>query len=272
MTQTLTDVSPPSRIVQLTKKPLRTILYLATSITVWFTYVRVADVPAFLLPSPEFVFFSLNSLHSTGQLWGNLFYTLNHILLGFISGVILGVSIGYLLNQFPLLQKAATPYIVILQAAPKIAIAPLLVLWFGLGPASQLTLIFILTFFPMMVAMQLGLNSVPNELRTLGDLFSMGRVRYFRTIQLPAALPDLFSGAKVAIIDAMTGAFLAEYISAQQGLGFLMVLGNQSFNAPMLIAAILVTVAVGLIGFALVSSAERKLLGWQSAVAGRNNK
>lgn len=272
MTTDLMEPSPASNARRVAAKPLQTLLYLVGAVALWFAYVRLANVPSFLLPSPEFVLFSLNSLHTTGQLWGNLFYTLNHIVLGFFSGVVLGLSIGYVLNQSPLLQKAATPYIVILQAAPKIAIAPLLVLWFGLGPASQLTLIFILTFFPMMVAMQLGLNSVPSEMRTLGDLFSMGRVRYFRTIQLPAALPDLFSGAKVAIIDAMTGAFLAEYISAQKGLGFLMVLGNQSFNAPMLIAAILVTVAVGLIGFALVSSAERKLLGWQSAVAGRNNK
>lgn len=246
--------------------------YLVVAIGGWYAYVHIAKVPAFLLPSPETVGTALLTMQSNGQLWGNVFYTLNHILLGFFSGVVIGVSIGYSLLRWPTLQRAASPYIVILQAAPKIAIAPLLVLWFGLGPASQLSLIFILTFFPMMVAMQLGIRSIPPELRTLGDLLGMSQWRYFWVVQFPGSMPDLLSGAKVAVIDAMTGAFLAEYISSQQGLGYLMVLGNQSFNSPMLIAAIFVTVTVGLLGFAIVSGIEQRLLRWRPATERTNNK
>ena len=85
------------------------------------------------------------------------------------------------------------------------------------------------------------------------------------TVQLPGAMPDLISGAKIAIVDAMTGAFLAEFISAQQGLGFLMVLGNSSYDTPMLFAAVILTVLLGLLGFGAVSLAERRLLRWRSS-------
>lgn len=259
-------------LMPLLRRAARFVAYLAVTLAVWFAYVRLKDVPSFLLPSPETVGSALIAMHQSGQLWGNLFYTLNHIFLGFFSGIVIGISIGYATWRWPILQRIASPYIVFLQAAPKIAIAPLLVLWFGLGPASQLSLIFILTFFPMMVAMQLGIRSIPPELRTLGDLLGMGRWRYFWVVQFPGSLPDLLSGAKVAIIDAMTGAFLAEYISSQKGLGFLMVLGNQSFNTPMLVAAIIITVTVGLLGFAAVSAFEKRLLRWRPAAERATNK
>ncbi|MHB8185715.1 MAG: ABC transporter permease [Dermatophilaceae bacterium] len=243
---------------------LYSLLYLIVIVGGWWIYVHVAKVPPFLLPSPDAVGQSLLTMATNGQLWGNLGYTLRNILIGFVGGVVIGMALGYLLWASRWAREIAAPYVVILQAAPKIAIAPLLVLWFGLGLTSQLILILALTFFPMMVAMNLGLASISNDVKTLGDLLGMSRARYFRVVQLPGSLPSLFSGAKVAIIDAMTGAFLAEYISAQHGLGFLMVLGNSTYNIPMLLAAVIVTVAVGLAGFGLITLAEGRLLRWRT--------
>ncbi|TAM70065.1 MAG: ABC transporter permease [Microbacteriaceae bacterium] len=243
---------------------LTTLAYLVVIIGAWALYVHLGRVPSFLLPSPEAVLNSLVQMATDGQLWGNLGYTVRNILLGFVSGIVIGVALGYLLWLSRWAREIAAPYIVILQAAPKIAIAPLLVLWFGLGLESQLALILMLTFFPIMVATQLGLASIPSDVRTLARLLDMGRWRYFVTVQVPGAMPDLISGAKIAIVDAMTGAFLAEFISAQQGLGFLMVLGNSSYNTPMLFAAVILTVVLGLLGFGLVSLAERRLLRWRS--------
>ncbi|WP_223690515.1 ABC transporter permease [Leifsonia poae] len=247
------------------RQVLTTLIYLVVIIGTWALYVHLANVPSYLLPSPESVAKSLGEMATNGQLWGNLGYTIRNILLGFVSGILIGVALGYLLWASRWASEIAAPYIVILQSAPKIAIAPLLVLWFGLGLESQLALILMLTFFPMMVAMQLGLSSISPDVRTLAQLLAMGKWRYFRTVQIPGAMPDLLSGAKIAIVDAMTGAFLAEFISAQQGLGFLMVLGNSSYNTPMLFAAVILTVAVGLLGFGAVSLAERRLLKWRSA-------
>lgn len=243
---------------------LTTLAYLVVIIGAWALYVQIAHVPSFLLPAPAAVWNAFVEMAANGQLWGNLAYTVRNILLGFVSGIVIGVALGYVLWRSRWAREIAAPYIIILQAAPKIAIAPLLVLWFGLGLASQLALILMLTFFPMMVATQLGLSSISADVQTLARLLEMGRWRYFVTVQIPGAMPDLISGAKIAIIDAMTGAFLAEFISAQAGLGFLMVLGNSSYNTPMLFAAVIITVLLGLLGFGAVTLAERRLLRWRS--------
>ena len=243
---------------------LTTLIYAVVIVGAWALYVHLAQVPPYLLPSPESVAKSLGEMATNGQLWGNLGYTIRNILIGFISGIVIGITLGYLLWSSRWAREIAAPYIVILQSAPKIAIAPLLVLWFGLGLESQLALILMLTFFPMMVATQLGFSSISSDVRILAQLLVMSKWRYFTTVQLPGAMPEILAGAKIAIVDAMTGAFLAEFISAQQGLGFLMVLGNSSYNTPMLFAAVILTVAVGLLGFGAVSLAERRLLTWRS--------
>lgn len=237
--------------------------YLGTLIAIWHFYVKENEVPQFLLPSPELVLGAFSNLNASGALFDNLRYTAGHIVLGFIGGIVIGIPLGYLLWKSRTASQIFRPYIVLIQAAPKIAIAPLLILWFGLGTISQLTLIFALTFFPMMIAMILGLSSVPSELTTLGKLLSMKRWRLFYKIRFPSSLPELFSGAKIAVIDAMTGAFLAEYISGDKGLGFLMVFGSSTFDSPTLFAAVILTVLVGLIGFGAIVIAERALMPWR---------
>lgn len=240
------------------------LLYFSVVVAIWWLYVQIFRVPVYLLPAPPAVVDALGRLASSGELWIHLGYTIRNILLGFIGGVVLGSALGYALWRNRLAREIAAPYVVILQSAPKIAVAPLLVLWFGLGIESQLVLILLLSFFPMMVAAQLGLSTADPHFAELSELLGIRGWRRLATIQLPAALPSLFSGAKIAIIDAMTGAFLAEYISAQEGLGYLMVLGNSSYNIPLLIAAVLITVATGLLGYGLISLAESRITRWRN--------
>lgn len=239
--------------------------YVAVIVAIWWVYVTVADVPPYLLPSPGAVAAAIGDLAASGELWVHLGYTVRNIVLGFVGGVVIGCALGYLLWRSRWVRDIANPYIVVLQAAPKIAIAPLLVLWFGLGLESQLVLILTLTFFPMMIAMQLGLSSTPPAFGDLGRVLGFGRARHLFQLQLPNATPELFAGAKIAIVDAMTGAFLAEFISAQEGLGYLMVLGNTSYNSSLLIAAVIVTIATGLAGFGIISLAERRILRWRAS-------
>lgn len=257
--------APRRRVGALSLRPLaRAAAYVVVIIVIWWAYVTIAQVPVYLLPSPGTVATALGELIASGELWVHLGYTVRNIILGFVGGVVIGCVLGYVLWRSRWARDIANPYIVILQAAPKIAIAPLLVLWFGLGLESQLLLILTLTFFPMMIAMQLGLSSTPPALWDLGRVLGFGRARYLFQFQLPHAMPELFAGAKIAIVDAMTGAFLAEFISAQEGLGYLMVLGNTSYNSSLLIAAVIVTIVTGLAGFGAISLAERRILRWRS--------
>jgi NitT/TauT family transport system permease protein len=237
-------------------------LYVAVFIYLWNFYVRVNEVPQFLLPAPDSVLSALAQLKDSGELFGNLSYTVSHIFMGFIGGILIGVPLGYLIWKSEIISQIFRPYIVLVQAAPKIAIAPLLVLWFGLGATSQLILIFALTFFPMMTAMILGLSTVPRDLDEMGKLLAMGNWRFYVQMQLPFSLPALFSGAKIAIVDSMTGAFLAEYIAGNRGLGYLMNYGSSTFNSSILFASVICTVLVGLIGFGVVALTERALVPW----------
>ena len=241
----------------------RVVAYVAVALLLWEAYVMIAQVPIYMLPSPRIVLAELGRMAVDGMLWSNLAYTLRNIVFGFVSGVLIGIALGYLLHSSRWVQRILTPYIVVLQAAPKIAIAPLLVLWFGLGLSSQLTLIVLLAFFPMMMSMLLGMNSISDDVHALARLLNLDTWQRFAMIQLPGAMPSLAAGAKLAIVDSMTGAFLAEYISAQQGLGFIMLYGNTTYTTPMLMAAVVVTVIVGLSGYALIGLLERRLLRWR---------
>lgn len=240
-----------------------TLLYVVVALLAWEAYVRIANVPVYMLPSPVAVLQELGRIISNGVLWPNLLYTIRNILFGFFSGIVIGIGLGWILYSSTWVRRILSPYIVVLQAAPKIAIAPLLVLWFGLGLPSQLTLIVLLAFFPMMMAMLLGLYSISDDVHSLGKLLNLSGSQYFRMIQIPGAMPSLLAGAKIAVVDSMTGAFLAEYISAQRGLGYLMVLGNTTYNTPLLMAAVLLTVIVGLSGYALLATLESRLLRWR---------
>ncbi|WP_440902063.1 ABC transporter permease [Actinosynnema sp.] len=238
-------------------------LYLAVVVGAWHLYVTLADVPQYLLPAPGAVAESLAGLASSGELWPHLGYTVRNIVIGLVSGILIGCALGWVLASSPRARMLLAPYVVLFQAAPKIAVAPLLVLWFGLGLGSQLTLVVMLAFFPMMIAMTLGLGEVTDDMRALGRVLAMDRGRFLLRVQLPAALPALFAGARIAVIDAMTGAFLAEYLSAKQGLGYLMVMGKSTYDTPQLLAAVLLTVVVGLTGFGLVGLVERIALPWR---------
>jgi NitT/TauT family transport system permease protein len=257
-------VGTPARTARRSLRRLASVVvYVVVIVAVWSWYVRSADVPPYLLPPPGKVWSALQNMVETGQLWPNLFHTLRNIVVGLVLGGGIGMALGYVLWRFRLVRDLFAPYVVLLQAAPKIAFAPLFVLWFGIGPSTELVLVVLLAFFPMMVAMDLGLRSVSPDLGVLARLLDLSAWDFFRVVQIRAATPALMAGAKIAVIDAMTGAFLAEYITAQEGLGYLMVLGNTSYNTPLLVAAIVVTVLVGLAGFGAVWLVERQLLRWR---------
>jgi NitT/TauT family transport system permease protein len=242
---------------------LATAGYVVVIIGIWAWYVRAAHIPAFLLPTPSAVWNETTALASSGQLWGNLAYTVRNIVIGFTSGIVIGVLLGYLLWASRWTREILAPYIVLFQALPKIALAPALVLWFGLGLPSQLSLILMLSFFPIMVSTSLALCDIPGDLEALARLLGKGRWAYFRDVQFPGSLPSLFAGLKISIVDAMTGAFLAEYIAAQRGLGYLMVVGTSTYNSAELVAAVIITIVIGLLGFLAITGTERLVIRWQ---------
>lgn len=234
--------------------------YVVAIVVVWELYVRLGHVRSFLLPSPAATGDELRSLSSNGSLWSNGAYTLENLAFGLLIGGAIGIALGAVLGTVRAVRDALTPLLVTFQAAPKIVLAPLFVIWFGLGRSSQLVLITSLAFFPIMLATQLGFSEVGKEFDQLGDLLALSRLRRIRLIHLPAALPQIFSGFRVASIDALTGAILAEFITSDRGLGYLIVSGSATYNSAQLVAGVVATIVLGLLVYFAVVLAEHRLL------------
>jgi NitT/TauT family transport system permease protein len=224
----------------------------------WQLYVTLGDVPEFLLPAPDRVGRAIASLAADGGLLRHLGFTLGNIVAGFVLGAVLGLAAGVALAAWPRAERWLEGPILILQTAPKIALAPLFVIWFGLGVASKIALIVSLVAFPVLVGTLVGLRSLDPRLRDLAGILDLTRWQRLRRIELPAALPDIF-----AAVQAVVGAILGEWMSGSLGLGHLMTYASATYRTPLLFAAIALTVLLGLLVHLALEAAERRLLSWR---------
>lgn len=252
-----------------TRTGLHYFMTVAALLIVWQAYVTLFHITDYILPGPYLVWQAFEQLAATGQLWPNLFQTLLEIVSGYAIGTLGGFGLGVLLARSKALAAFLSDLLLFVQTAPKIALAPLFVLWFGLGFASKLVLVVSLVFFPVLVATMLGLRSVPEEYRQLGRLLRLDPSRALLRLELPLALPDIFGGLKIGLVQAVIGAIVAEWMAGNRGLGYLMSLGDTTFQTGILLAAIVLTVIVGVAFNGLIDWTEGRVLYWhQSQRAG----
>ncbi len=244
------------------------LLLLASLIGGWELVARAGGIENYLLPAPSEVARSL--VEDRDLLLPDAWVTAQEVLLGFGLAVAIGVLLAILLHLSPLLRRTVYPLVVASQAVPVIVIAPILVIWFGFGIAPKLIVIALICFFPIVVNMLDGLRSVDPEqakmLRTLGG----SRVALFRRLELPSALPQLFSGAKIAAAVAVIGAVFGELVGSDAGLGHAIQVGTAQLLTARVFAAVLILSAMAMLLFALVAALERWAVPWASdARAGR---
>lgn len=232
-------------------------------ITAWWGYVRIFQIPRFVLPPPSEVGSAFIALFRDGTIWPHLVHTLGIILAGFAIGSALGFVLGFILAKNPRVERVLGPYIFFFQTAPKIALAPLFILWFGLGLTSQIVLAVSLVFFPVMAGTILGLRSVPANFGFLADILHLTRRDRLFLIELPSAVPEIFAGLKVGAVQATIGAILAEWLSGAKGLGYLMVFAGTTYKTPMLFAMVLITSLLGILIYQSISGLEKWLLSWR---------
>ncbi|HHY47763.1 MAG TPA: ABC transporter permease [Firmicutes bacterium] len=271
----------PSRAVQLEAQPpgpalngnrrtlegILTILLFILAIGGWKAYVVFKGVPEYLLPPPERVLDSLVELIVSGEVFKHLFVTLSEVIVGFVIGSIGGILAGYLLGRWRLVEEIFSPYILFAQTAPKIALIPLFVIWFGLGLTSKVVLIVSMTFFPVMVNTILGLRSIDTNVRNLLRILKATAWQRFISVELFASLPLIFAGLRLGMVQAVIGAIVAEWVSGKTGLGYLLVLGNMTYNSGLLIAAILLTTLLGIVTYMAVMAVENRVLYWHESKA-----
>lgn len=252
-----------------TRKLVVTILEYAVSIGVfvlaWFIYVTVKDVPLYILPSPAEVWKSLVEMFEDGTVYPHLWATTYEVIIGFIVGGILGMGMGYLFVKIDVLRTALMPYLIFFQTAPKIALVPLFVVWFGIGIISKIILIITMVLFPVLSGMMLGLDSIPKEAKDLMKVLKASKWQIFTKIEMQYSLPALFSSFKIGIIQAVIGAIVAEWMSGKVGLGYILTYSSSTYDTPALLAGIIVTIILGIVTYEIVNLFENKVLYWHES-------
>lgn len=229
----------------------------------WDGLVRWQEYPAFILPSPFVVWQKFLTLAGEGLLVRHATVTVTEIALGLLLGVGIACCLGYLLGKNRWVEQLVAPYIVASQSVPVVAVAPLLVIWFGSGLTSKVLVCALITFFPMLVNTIVGIRNVDRDLYDLMRSLRASRWQLFRLLELPAALPVLLSGLKLSVILAVVGAVVGEFVGADVGLGFLINLARGVLDTPMMFVAIFCLVIIAQILYLLVALLERRYLQWQ---------
>lgn len=238
---------------------------LGTLLAGWWIATGPMALPTYLLPSPSKTWNALVTIALNGELWIHLAFTLQNIILGLFLGCVAGVLIAYVMTRFPKLAIWLDGPLVILQTAPKIALAPLFVVWFGFGILSKIVLIFSLVFFPVFVGAVAGFRSLDPKMKDLSRLLGLSDLQRFRQIELPSAMPEVFVGLKIGAVQALVGAVLAEWMAGKVGIGYLMTFAAATYKTPLLFAAVLVTVLLGLLLHVVLTVLENRLLAWKGA-------
>ena len=243
---------------------LRTIgeyaLSVGVFIAIWWIYVAVKHVPAYILPSPPKVWNSLEKMFVKGTVYPHLWTTTYEVILGFVIGAFLGIVLGYIFIKVDALKTMLMPYLIFLQTAPKIALVPLFVIWFGIGLVSKVVLIISMVLFPVLSGMMLGLESIPPDVRNLMKILKASKWQIFSQVEMQYSLPALFASMKVGIVQAVIGAIVAEWMSGKQGLGYILTYASSTYDTPMLLAGIIVTIILGIATYQVISVLEDKFL------------
>ena len=255
--------SVQARLIGLSRRMLPALALLVALLAIWQWYASQPDIDPQLLPTPLAVWAAL--VAQRDLLWHHTLVTLSETAVGFFWAFVTGVVAAVAIDFAPWLRRALYPLLVASQTIPIITLAPLLVLWFGFGLVSKSIVVTLICFFAITVALADGLRSTDPELVRLYRTFGAGRWRIFWSVRLPGALPQLFTGIRIAITYSVVGAIFGEYVGASAGLGWYMEVKQHSFATTGVMAAIAVTAALSIALFLLTAVIERVALPWYYA-------
>lgn len=217
-------------------------------------------LPAFLMPPLSDVLSEGVRMYFSERLIFHTAVTAAETVAGFVIGSLLGMAVGYLLGMSPRAEFLLSPYILALQIAPKVAFAPLFVVWFGYTVYPKVLVAILIVFFPVMVNVLGAIRTVDPDLINLARTFKATRWQIFRTIQFPSAMPPLFSGLRIASTLAVIGVIVGELVGGNMGLGYLLVFGEGSGNTAMVFVTIIMLTLIGIAAYGAVVLAERRVL------------
>ena len=227
---------------------------------VWEAAARLLKLPRYVLPPPSAIWSDFSARYPT--MLSAAATTASEVVMGFAIAVVISIPLAVLISYSRPVERLALPLIVALQIIPKIAIAPLFIIWFGFGLAPKLLLVFLLCFFPIVVSATTGLKSVPSDILDLARSTGASEFLVFRKIRLPHALPSIFTGLKVAATLATTAAIVAEFVASDRGLGYMLLQFNGNLETGMVFATVLILSFIGVALYFTVELVERRAVSW----------
>jgi NitT/TauT family transport system permease protein len=236
------------------------ILVGASILLLWEVLVRTFSVPIYILPAPSRIASTI--VGSFDLLAVNAAVTLQEIIIGFGLSICIGIPLAMAIVYSRLVEQVAFPLMVSLQTIPKVALAPIIIMWLGYGLLPKVLVAFLISFFPIVISAVVGLRSTPRELIHLVRSMGADEWTIFTKIRLPKALPSIFGGLRIGIGQAVIGATVGEFIAAEGGLGYLQLVAQSRFEIPLLFASVVVLSLVGVALFHLVGIVERLTIPW----------
>lgn len=235
-------------------------LVIVGAFVLWESVVAVFDIPVFVLPGPRAVWTAF--LRWQDAIWFNSAQTLYTTLVGFGLAVAGGMGLGLTIGYSVLVYRALYPLLVAFNSVPKVALVPVLVIWFGIGTIPAILTAFLISFFPIVVNVATGLATLEPELQDVLRSLGASKREIFLKVGIPRSLPYFFASLKVAVTLAFVGAVIAETVAANRGIGYLMLSASSRFDVPLVFAGLVVVAAMGVVLFIVFAVIEKQLTGW----------
>lgn len=237
-----------------------TVLAFALVLIVWEVAVRALDVPSYLMPPPSTIAVALTE--HWPRVLSEAVITVKEILAGFLLAAAISVPLALFIASSRRVEQSTYPVIVFLQIVPKIAVAPLFIIWFGFGFLPKVLLVFLLSFFPILASSIAGFKALDPDVTDLARSTGASPLKMFLKVKLPQALPHIFTGMKVGAALSATAAVVAEFVASDSGLGYLLLEYNANLETPLVFGSIIVLSLLGLLVYYLVELIERVAIPW----------
>jgi len=235
----------------------------AVLIIVWKTYLGLFDIPDYILPEPMAVLNTLIFAYTDGFIWPHLLFTLRTTAIGYVMGCGIGFTLGLFIAEFKTVEKFLYPYVVLLQSMPKIALAPLLIVWFGFGVESKVAMVVLICFFPIFVNTMVGIRQADPDLIDVMRVCSASRMRILFHVKLPSAGGTIFAGLQISVVLGLIGAIVAEFVAARKGLGTVLQMAQNDLDMALMLSVVFSLAILGLIGNLTVRFFHRKIIFWE---------
>ena len=256
----------PALIRRLARYPelVLTPMFVAGLLVVWQLGARLAGIPQYILPVPSEIFDAFSRAVGLTSVWANVRVTASEAALGFLIAAVVGLALAAFVAVVPRIEQLVMPYLIASQTVPTVALAPLLLIWFGFDEPSKIAMAALTAFFPIVINAMDGLRSTAGPRHELLQSLGASRWQILRMVRIPQSLPYIFAGLDVGVVFALLGAVVGEFSGARAGLGYQVLQSSYAFDVPGMFATLVLLALMGLIAHGVIVIARRRVVFWAS--------